>query len=197
MNMIDCLDHVWRYCSRISDDLELAHSGVILRHQRGTSKSGRKSRRPSSIKSDKQDKKKRGRSNSRGSGRGSKKKQRRVHFANDGRKHDTTEELEGSVDRLRDAWNLNLCACSAAKDQASSDDDADMDQAIAPAPPLTAKSLDRLLKAAKMPTSGSMEDKLSRLLGRLSSDSGSAAAGLERKSGEDIEVRSGVLHAAF
>ncbi len=72
-----------------------------------------------------------------------------------------------------------------------------MDQAMAPAPPLTAKSLDRLLKAAKMPTSGSMEDKLSRLLGRLSSDSGSAAAGLELKSGEDIEVRSGVLHAAF
>jgi hypothetical protein len=93
VNMVDCLDLVWRYCDRICDDLELAQTGVILRHQRGSAKPGKAPRRPKSIKTVS---KKRNRSSSRSSGRGSAKKHKKqVHFSNDGRKNDTSAELDG------------------------------------------------------------------------------------------------------
>ncbi len=93
VNMVDCLDLVWRYCDRICDDLELAQTGVILRHQRGSAKPGKAARRPKSIKIGG---KKRNRSSSRSSGRGGAKKyKKQVHFSNDGRKNDTSAELDG------------------------------------------------------------------------------------------------------
>lgn len=89
--MIDCIDHVWRYCSRVQDDIDLAETGAVLRHSRGTGKPGRAARRPASIK--KRGKKRR-RSSSGGSARGSK-KAKTVSFENDGRKYDTAGELDG------------------------------------------------------------------------------------------------------
>jgi hypothetical protein len=58
------------------------------------------------------------------------------------------------------------------------------------APPLSETSIDALLKVAKLSTSGSLQDKLARIAGRLTaSGAGSSAVEqLELKLGDDFEV---------
>jgi hypothetical protein len=105
VNVIDCLDHVWRYCDRISDDLKLTEAGVILRHQRTGKKKGKGGPRKSSIKPKGQKRGAQHRS------RSSSRDKKRVRFAfNDGRKFDTQSELDGAAE-MRCASVVCMCFC--------------------------------------------------------------------------------------
>lgn len=92
LNLVDCVDHVFRYCSRIQKDFETVAGGGAVRYGKGTAPQRKPHSRPASIKPDH---KKRRRSHS-GSSRGSRK---RVRFdRSDGRGPDRGSDFDDSED---------------------------------------------------------------------------------------------------